>query len=104
MKNNVDPAAALSRLLRELHHRIEANEGARISQSAMAERLGISARTYVEYLRGTNSPVGMRAVLTLLAMLDEQELAQVIKHWRVARQSDADQEVRDRAPTPSATA
>ena len=88
MSNNAGSGLALSRLLRELHHRIEAKQSARISQAAMAESLGISARTYIEYLRGTNSPVGMKVVLNLLAMLDEQEVAQVIRHWRTARQSD----------------
>ncbi|MBU3613297.1 helix-turn-helix domain-containing protein [Polynucleobacter sp. Latsch14-2] len=78
-KNNCIP---LNGLLREIHHRIEAKERLRISQAAMAERLGISSRTYLEYLRGTNSPTGMRAVLDLLCMLDEQELNQVIQHWR----------------------
>jgi putative transcriptional regulator len=77
--NNIIP---LSGLLREIHHRIEAKERSRISQAAMAERLGISSRTYLEYLRGTNSPTGMRAVLDLLCMLDDQELNQIIQHWR----------------------
>ena len=77
--NNIIP---LNGLLREIHHRIEAKERSRISQAAMAERLGISSRTYLEYLRGTNSPTGMRAVLDLLCMLDDQELNQIIQHWR----------------------
>jgi putative transcriptional regulator len=80
--NNVNKSPPLSGLLREIHHRIEAKERSRISQSAMAERLGISSRTYLEYLRGTNSPIGMKAVLDLLCMLDDQELNQIIQHWR----------------------
>lgn len=75
-------------LLRELHHRIEAKERARISQVGMASRLGISARTYLEYLRGTNSPVGMRVVLDLLSMLDDQSVIQVIHHWRESQQTN----------------
>ena len=50
-------------------------------------RLGISARTYLEYLRGTNSPVGMRVVLDLLCMLDDQSAIQVIQHWRDAQKT-----------------
>jgi len=87
----------VSDLLHELHHRIEAQERTRISQAVMAERLRISARTYLEYLRGTNSPVGMRVILDLLCMLDDQALTQVIQHWR-STQKDNEQ------PTPEATA
>ncbi len=76
-------------MLRELHHRIEAKERARISQSAMAERLGVSTRTYLEYLRGTNAPTGMRVVLDLLFMLDDNELVQIIKHWRSKSDANA---------------
>jgi hypothetical protein len=75
----------LSELLRELHHRIEAKERSRISQAAMALRLGVSTRTYLEYLRGTNAPVGMRVVFDLLCMLDDQDVTQVVQHWRQAR-------------------
>jgi transcriptional regulator with XRE-family HTH domain len=84
-ENNFPP---LNGLLREIHHRIEAKERTRISQVAMAERLGISSRTYLEYLRGTNSPTGMRAVLDLLCMLDDQELNQIIQQWRKAAVDD----------------
>lgn len=86
MKREQRSGPAVSDLLRELHHRVEAKERARISQAAMAGRLGISARTYLEYLRGTNSPVGMRAVLDLLCMLDDQSVIQVIHRWRDAQQ------------------
>jgi putative transcriptional regulator len=75
----------VSGVLKELHHRIEAKERGRISQAAMAQRLGISTRTYLEYLRGTNAPIGMRVVLDLLCMLDEQELSQVLRHWKLAQ-------------------
>jgi len=67
--------------LRNLHHRIEAKERSRISQTTMAGRLGISPRTYLEYLRGTHAPMGMRVVLDLLSMLDDDEILQVIHDW-----------------------
>jgi putative transcriptional regulator len=79
MRKNTHP---INNLLREIHHRIEAKERARISQADMAERLGISSRTYLEYLRGTNSPTGMRAILDLLCMLDDQQLNQIIQQWK----------------------
>jgi putative transcriptional regulator len=86
MKREHRTSPGVNDLLRELHHRIEAKERARISQAVMAGRLGISARTYLEYLRGTNSPVGMRVMLDLLCMLDDQSAIQVIQHWRDAQQ------------------
>ncbi len=87
MKREHRTGPIVSELLRELHHRIEAKERSRISQAAMANRLGISARTYLEYLRGTNSPVGMRVVLDLLSMLDDQSVVQLVQNWRAAQQS-----------------
>jgi len=86
MKRELRCSPPVSELLRELHHLIEAKERARISQASMAGRLGISSRTYLEYLRGTNSPVGMRVVLDLLCMLDDQSVIQVVGGWRIAQQ------------------
>ena len=88
MKREHRTGPGVNGILRELHHRIEAKERARISQAVMASRLGISARTYLEYLRGTNSPVGMRVVLDLLSMLDDQSVIQVIHHWRESQQTN----------------
>jgi transcriptional regulator with XRE-family HTH domain len=87
MNREIQPRQAVSGILRELHHRLEAKERSRISQAVMAKRLGISSRTYLEYLRGTNSPMGMRVVLNLLCMLDDQALVQIIQHWRDAQNS-----------------
>lgn len=69
-------------LLHEVHHRIEARERASISQAAMAQRIGISPRTYVEYLRGTNSPLAMKALLRLLTQLGDEEIVQVVRGWQ----------------------
>ncbi len=74
-------------LLRELHHRIEAKEHQRISQPAMARRVGIHYRTYTDYLRGTNAPLGMRVLIDLLCMLDNDEALAVVEHWREYRKT-----------------
>lgn len=68
-------------LLKEVHHRIEAKERARITQVAMAKRLGISVRTYIEYLRGTNSPLSMKAMIMLLSQLSDDEIVAVVREW-----------------------
>ena len=79
--------APVNYLLRELHHRIEAKERSRISQATMATRLGVSSRTYLEYLRGTNTPISMRVVFDLLAMLDDADISQLIQNWRSEQQT-----------------
>ena len=68
-------------LLKEVHHRVEAKERTRITQVAMAKRLGISARTYTEYLRGTNSPLSMKAMVVLLSQLNDDEIVTVVRGW-----------------------
>lgn len=85
MSGQQDTNVLSSNLLRKLHHCVEAKLGRRISQAAMATELGISTRTYLEYLRGTNSPLGMRVLLDLLSMLDDDTLAELIAVWRTQR-------------------
>lgn len=65
-------------LLHEIHHRIEAAEKKRITHEEMANRLGISKRTYVEYLRGTNRPKGLGVMFHLLQMLERDDLLRVL--------------------------
>lgn len=72
----------LHTLLHRIHHLLEAAEGKRITREEMARRLRVSPRTYVEYLRGTNAPIGMRALLDMLAMLSKEELVRIIDEWK----------------------
>lgn len=72
----------LKELLSQTHHLIEANEKKRITQAQMAQRIGVGHRTYLEYLRGTNAPLAMKALLNLLNMLDDVELVKVVHEWR----------------------
>ena len=71
----------LGAVLREAHHRIEAAESARISQAAMAYRLGMSQRAYVDWLHG-RGPSGARIVFDLLSMLDDREAIEILRRWR----------------------
>lgn len=64
---------------------IEVKNTNRITQQEMADRLGISKRTYVEYMRGTNRPKGMIVLLDLLCELSEEELVTLLKHWKENR-------------------
>ena len=72
----------LKDLLHIAHHRIEARERMRITQASMAKRIGVSSRTYLEYLRGTNAPIGMLALLKILAQLDDNELTTLVREWQ----------------------
>ena len=77
--------APLKGLLRRIHHVIEADERRRVSRAEMASRLEISPRTYLEYLRGTHAPLAMRAVLDMLAMLNDGDLVAVVNEWKSTR-------------------
>lgn len=82
--------APLKGLLRRIHHVIEAGERRRVSRAEMASRLEISPRTYLEYLRGTHAPLAMRAVLDMLAMLNDGDLIAVVKEWKSTRMKARD--------------
>jgi DNA-binding XRE family transcriptional regulator len=71
----------LNELIRQAHHLVEAKEMGRITQSDMANRIGVKSRTYTEYQRGTNAPLAMKALLNLLCMLDDHELLKVVHQW-----------------------
>jgi putative transcriptional regulator len=85
---SMDENVLSSTLLRKMHHCIEAKKGHRISQANMATHLGISTRTYLEYLRGTNSPLAMRVLFDLLSMQDDSALLEIISIWRTQRGGD----------------
>lgn len=63
------------------HSLIEAREMKRVTQEDMAGRIGVGYRTYLEYQRGTNAPLAMKALLNLLALLDDQEIVRVVREW-----------------------
>ena len=71
----------LKELIRGAHSLIEAREKKRITQEDMAGRVGVGYRTYMEYQRGTNAPLAMKAILNLLALLDDQEIVRVVREW-----------------------
>jgi putative transcriptional regulator len=78
----------LKKFIRGTHSLVEAKEKKRITQVEMAERVGVRYRTYAEYLRGVNAPLAMKALLNLLAMLDEEEVVKVVREWREKRNDE----------------
>ena len=71
----------LNDLINKIHKTIEANEIMSISQPKMAEKIGVKPRTYTEYCRGTNKPLAMKALLNLLAQLDDENIIKIIRLW-----------------------
>lgn len=80
----------LKELVRRAHHLIEAKEKGRITQSDMARRIGVGHRTYLEYQRGTNAPLAMKALLNLLGLLGDDEIVKVVREWQEVATSQRD--------------
>lgn len=49
--------------------------------SDMAEKLGVSERTYGEYIRGDISPLSAKALLNLLSEMNDEDIIQMIRRW-----------------------
>jgi len=80
----------LKELIRKAHHLIEAKETKRITQDDMAHRIGVGHRTYLEYQRGTNAPLAMKALLNLLNLLDDDEIVKVVREWKKTKEASND--------------
>jgi DNA-binding transcriptional regulator YiaG len=63
-----------------LHNAVEAqHNGKKISQKTMSKKLDISMRTYQDWRLGNAKPQAAKAVLEMLAMLDDDEIIRVIR-------------------------
>ena len=71
----------LKDFLAKAHLYIELNCGTRISQKEMADELGISLRTYSEYLNGRSSPLGIEVILKLFTLLKDEQTKTLISEW-----------------------
>jgi len=69
----------LKGLLKTAHHLIEAKEHGDITQNDMAKRLGISERSYAEYLSGRRQPLAVSAVLRMLGQLSNKDILKLIR-------------------------
>lgn len=78
----------LSQMLYKIHKLIEAKELKVITQKEMATRLGVSKRAYMEWLRQTNEPMGMKAMLDMLNMLNDDDLIRAVRTWGYTRNND----------------
>ncbi len=63
-----------------LHNAVEAQQnGKKISQKEMADRLEISMRSYQDWKLGNASPQAAKAVLEMLGMLEDDEIIRVVR-------------------------
>ena len=72
----------LVELLNKIHRSVEAKENRDITRETMAGRIGVSKRTYLEYLRGTNMPLAMKALLHLLNQLDDDDIVKIVRSFK----------------------
>lgn len=69
-------------LILKVHKLLEAKEIRDINYKEMASRIGVSQRTYTEYIRGNIQPKAMSAIMNLLTKLDNDDLLKIIDEWR----------------------
>ncbi|GAA7292613.1 helix-turn-helix transcriptional regulator [Helicobacter pylori] len=75
----------LSQILKKIHALIESKEMQNISQQEMANRLGVSLRTYTEWLRDVNQPLAMRAILDMFSQLNDDDIVKIVRTWQTSR-------------------
>jgi len=71
----------LAHVLYKIHKLIEAKELQSITQKEMARRLSVSERTYIEWLRETNEPIAMKAILDMLSQLNDDDIVRIVRTW-----------------------
>jgi transcriptional regulator with XRE-family HTH domain len=81
----------LNDLINKIHKLIEAKELRKIiKQEEMAKRIGVKSRTYTEYIRGTNKPLAMKALLNMLNELDNDDILKVVRSWKTTETKEAE--------------
>lgn len=73
-----------------LHNAVESKQmGRKISQSAMAKKLGVSMRTYQDWRLGTSKPGAVLAAFEMLSELDEDEAVFVLNRIKKLIKKDS---------------
>ncbi|AII14973.1 hypothetical protein CIG11343_1100 [Campylobacter iguaniorum] len=77
--------AEISDIFNILHNAVESkNLGKKISQSQMADKLGVPMRTYQDWKLGITKPQAALAVCKMLCQLDEDEVLYTLKKLKKA--------------------
>lgn len=72
----------LQETLTHIHLCVQLMHKKRLSYAEMASLAGVSQRTFAEWMRGACSPSAVEAVLKMLALLPNEEIAKAIEVWR----------------------
>ncbi|MBE3656231.1 hypothetical protein BOO92_05930 [Vibrio navarrensis] len=64
-----------------------ANRGVKLTHKDISKELGVSERTFCEWLRGTNQPMAMKAVLLLLSELDIDQVQNVLNETKLINEN-----------------
>ncbi|PSM52556.1 helix-turn-helix domain-containing protein [Campylobacter blaseri] len=65
----------ISDIFNILHNAVESKHmGKKISQAAMAKKLGVSMRTYQDWRLGTSKPQAAMAMFLMLCELEEEDV------------------------------
>jgi predicted XRE-type DNA-binding protein len=72
----------LQETLTHIHLCVQLIQKKRLSYAEMASLAGVSQRTFAEWMRGACSPSAVEAVLKMLALLPNEEIAKAIEVWR----------------------
>ncbi len=71
-----------------IHSSIEADQlGKRISHKQMADRLGVSMRTYQEWRLGNSSPIAVQAIFKMFSFLEDEDILRIISRIKKAQRS-----------------
>ncbi len=74
--------SGISQILSAIMFGLQRAQNRRISYASMADKLGVSERAFSEWMRGAREPAAMEALLDMLAMLADDEVARVLDVWR----------------------
>ena len=77
----------VSRTLSAIMFGLQRAQNRRISYASMALTLGVSERAFSEWMRGAREPAAMEALLDMLSMLADDEVARVLDVWRTRSQA-----------------
>lgn len=77
----------ISDLFGILHNAIEAQQfGKKISQKEMADKFGVSMRTYQDWRLGRAKPQAALVAMQMLATLEDEEIIRVIRKLQKERE------------------
>ena len=71
----------LKDFIKQCQRMVEVKDCKDYKYSCMSKILGVSERTYGEYIRGDISPLSAKALLNLLSRMDDEDIIKMIRKW-----------------------